>query len=1006
MIAAFSNTIFYNPYLLALNYRRKLGGLVFFLTVSLLASVCAKADFLPLETLNQFEPKISAPTSPSESFPVTLSIDLKDRRVIQDSSGYSPYVSGYPARYTDMPTITWDFGDGTSPVTVKNEMSVEHHFAEQGTYTITAKISDRNGDYASASHQLTVKNRAPSSERLGVVLGEKSGEMHFSAWARDVEKDPLTYVWDFGDGVSKEGLGMWQVSHQYVTAGSYQVSLRIVDGDGEEVEVTETVIFDDGGSSNVQMLDDSTEDPIKALDGFNVAVSGDFTFSSDPDRPAEIGSVGGVHLTSINSGACRFMFTVWDEVNMAHGLFLLDFPGLPKEGGKFRFNNPRVTWVMEPHQGALDLQRGTHGGDIGALRSALSGGTQTNTGNVSPFAIENSVGYGSVAGSAEIDFVPYKHIKGRYQSTLESKDEDWSMINLSGEFAIDLTNNMDAINLPEESRKNVTPLIDDLIPPGLLNGKGSLNYDSCRELVPLQIKTTSPEDGQIHQRVGQPIRVRFDQKIQPDSVNPSTFQIGYRDQSGVFKSIAGQIVKDESVVWFGPDLPLRGGVKYEIRVKSGEQGVKALSGAIIESDTAEESWQTFEFTTEIDFETKSNGTNLLSCNIYQTVRDAPLIVGKKAFAQVSADWPYISDVAESSQVASFDARVTLLRPDGSEIVGEWSRFNRPLRTQPKSSNSAASAWLEIPQIEDWANVENLRAYLQTKEDTDAKLRNSYLTRCPIEIWSSEPSLTVDVFALRVLEWEDYDAFQDVVPTLHRLANEVEEYAWQTLPLKDIKVSNSIQPIVPSVFDVKENEGLDENVEEVLENIWALIHERLHHSEDDQKSNKVNEYILNHAIAEMQKKSSADILLLLIPHGLVTSGGMKLKLEEGQAVVTMFASDNASFFPRYVNGIVHEFGHALDLEHIPYVLNRSDRAKVIEAMSDRVRGVRGGWFQGIDGLRMKRSTSQYAIKSSIYGNSESESLVPLLFPRTVDTDIAFTSHYQYRRMQNYLEKLGR
>jgi len=926
----------------------------------------------PLVEINQFPGiKINAPTAPSEANSVKFSIVSHDRRVREGLNGYSPAVQGYPSRWSDRPQITWDFGDGSPPLTVQGEMSVSHQYSDEGTYTITAKIGDRLGVYSTATHQLTVKNRDPSRTTLGVIAGENSGEMILSAWAKDVKQDVLTYVWDFGDGATLEGIGMWRVSHQYIEAGSYDVKLRVVDGDGGEDSKELTVKVSDGnrGSASSQLIDDFSEEPISVLNGLEAEISGDFNFSTE----AKIGSVGGVHLSPIKSGACRFMFTAWDESNLAHGFFLLDFPGLPEEGGKFRFNSPRVVWSLEPNRKAFDLQKGSHGGDIGALLGSMSG--RTDRANIdSPYGIETSVAYTNVSGVAEIDFVPYKHIKGRYNAVLESKDEDWGAIRFEGQFSLNLT------------PKNQENTVSDLVPSGLFNSSGLLNYEGCRELAPLQIRSTYPDNNEQHQREHIPIRVSFDQRVQPESVNDETLQLGYLNQAGEFKKLVGRILHSERKVWFAPDTPLQGGVTHEIRVKAGEEGVKGVSGSILEMSDKNSDWVSTKFTTKVDFVAKENAGNLLSCNLYQTVRDAPLIVGKKAVAQVSANWSYYPDVLDASQVKAFDARVVLLSPNGKEINSEWFRFVRPNPTLPQRSNPDTSAWIEIPQVMEWEPSTSLRLHLQVREKSGSKITTKYTTRCPMRIWSQAPSLTVQLFALRMAEWEDREVFQAIVPTLHRLGREVEQHAWQLLPVKDIVVSDTIQPLSPSLF----------------EQFDTYRQARKAQASDSE----IFKAFIQSTIPVMKEKSNADILVLLTPHGIVTTGGTYEKLVAGQGVVSMFVSDDPALFPRYVNGTVHEFGHALNLEHIPFVISNEDRSKVINAMADEINGVKGAWFQGIGGLRMNRDGTGQWLKSSTLGNAQQESLVPLMFPRTVHTDIGFTAHHQYREMQRYLEKLSR
>jgi len=63
-------------------------------------------------------------------------------------------------------------------------------------------------------------------------------EVAFSATASDPDGDPLTYVWDFGNGRTATGS---QVSWTFLAGGTRHVSLRVSDGKGGLAEIGETI---------------------------------------------------------------------------------------------------------------------------------------------------------------------------------------------------------------------------------------------------------------------------------------------------------------------------------------------------------------------------------------------------------------------------------------------------------------------------------------------------------------------------------------------------------------------------------------------------------------------------------------------------------------------------------------------------------------------------------------------------------------------------------------------
>lgn len=71
--------------------------------------------------------------------------------------------------------------------------------------------------------------------------------MTFTATAIDVAgaADPLTYVWDFGDGSPVvSGVDLTSTAHAYADNGSYALTLTVSDGDGGTIADTRTIVID------------------------------------------------------------------------------------------------------------------------------------------------------------------------------------------------------------------------------------------------------------------------------------------------------------------------------------------------------------------------------------------------------------------------------------------------------------------------------------------------------------------------------------------------------------------------------------------------------------------------------------------------------------------------------------------------------------------------------------------------------------------------------------------
>ncbi len=127
-----------------------------------------------------------------------------------------------------------DNGDGTGTITCSPG------FEDAGQYPVTVTLSD--GELTASDDfllQVTNINRAPTANAGGPYEVEIGNPISFDgSLSSDPDGDPLTYVWDFGDG-SPEATGM-QVSYTYSEGGTYSATLAVDDGQGGQDSDTTT----------------------------------------------------------------------------------------------------------------------------------------------------------------------------------------------------------------------------------------------------------------------------------------------------------------------------------------------------------------------------------------------------------------------------------------------------------------------------------------------------------------------------------------------------------------------------------------------------------------------------------------------------------------------------------------------------------------------------------------------------------------------------------------------
>lgn len=137
-------------------------------------------------------------------------------------------------------TYSWDFGDNTSAVGA----NVSHSFQSNGTFKVTVTATDALGQTSSASTAVQVYPPPPVASFTYTYYGY--GEFFFDASASTA--DPSTsisqYLWDFGDGTGQQN-GNMQESYTYSNYGTYNVTLIVVDGTGQQSDPYTTTVTAD-----------------------------------------------------------------------------------------------------------------------------------------------------------------------------------------------------------------------------------------------------------------------------------------------------------------------------------------------------------------------------------------------------------------------------------------------------------------------------------------------------------------------------------------------------------------------------------------------------------------------------------------------------------------------------------------------------------------------------------------------------------------------------------------
>lgn len=149
----------------------------------------------------------------------------------------------------DAMKYSWNWGDNTA---VSTTASPSHTYATAGTYTIVLTVTDVWGKVGTATREVTMTepsgNNAPTA-----VIATTSGCPTFTTCAMNGtgSSDPDTatgdgirnYVWTWGDGTPDTTATTASQSHVYNVAGTYTVTLKVLDkwGKGSTNTATQSV---------------------------------------------------------------------------------------------------------------------------------------------------------------------------------------------------------------------------------------------------------------------------------------------------------------------------------------------------------------------------------------------------------------------------------------------------------------------------------------------------------------------------------------------------------------------------------------------------------------------------------------------------------------------------------------------------------------------------------------------------------------------------------------------
>jgi len=143
----------------------------------------------------------------------------------------------------------WDFGDGVT----SRDARTDHVYQSPGQFTVTLRVTDDAGGWAEISKVLTIgndANKAPELTDMTAPAAAVTGmTARFHAAGTDPNFDPLTFIWDFGDG--SETVEGSPATHTYESPGDYDILVTVSDGRGGAVTERSRISITDPPAENV-----------------------------------------------------------------------------------------------------------------------------------------------------------------------------------------------------------------------------------------------------------------------------------------------------------------------------------------------------------------------------------------------------------------------------------------------------------------------------------------------------------------------------------------------------------------------------------------------------------------------------------------------------------------------------------------------------------------------------------------------------------------------------------
>ena len=517
---------------------------------------------------------------------------------------------------------------------------------------------------------------------------------------------------------------------------------------------------------------------------------------------------------------------------------------------------------------------------------------------------------------------------------------------------------------------------------------------ACTGAEPLRIVENSPPNDRENVNPENPrIVVDFSEPIDHASLEEN-FSLITRSRGGARINVAGRFVSHSDTRYeFEPEEALESGVRYEARVEGGENGVRARgrngeSGSHLNADH----WWRFSTLVDLVYHDGYNDAPI-EIDVYQTIRNAPLVVGKPTVHRIGVEWEPHAHIDSAWQPTSYPAELELnvISPEqwhveaqqGGSADGNVVRVVRSDELLGNETRRQAQNTINVygwtPETAGGSTWIEARLRPHDPYPVPREPQNVIVER-EIPHWHVDPgSLVFRYTFLKLGSWEGGVPEAEMQHAMS-VVRQAEEFAVQVMPFRE-------------VHGIDTNRDADRAYANYHRNtVTALLD--AYSTVTGHGRDAANFEALKNTIRKVREDldgliGAHEIVVVFYPIDFLGVGwnidrllGDNPRRGIGLGITTQASTSSLAM------GLVHEFGHHFGLSHRPGHVSEINLPP-------------GAFVDfGIEGFRMAPDGLSGRNKSATEGNAEHPSiLVPLMWPQILPTGQVFVSESDYQTFMN-------